>query len=182
MDEAQEAEALRSQIVDLSATLQGQIDLLVRIADEFSTLARLPQGEVARVSLRSVLESVVSLHQRAGQDLVLEMASDAAIEADEDQLRRMLGNLILNAQQAVEEKGSRVVVRATEQMIEVEDDGPGMPQEVAERAFEPQFTTRGSGSGLGLAIVKAICDRHGWRVEFESISVTGTAFRILFDA
>ncbi len=178
-DEAQEAEALRAQIVDLSATLQGQIDLLVRIADEFSTLARLPQGEVARVSLRSVLESVVSLHQRAGQDLELEMASDLAIEADEDQLRRMLGNLILNAQQAVEEKGSRVVVRATEQVIEVEDDGPGMPQEVAERAFEPQFTTRGSGSGLGLAIVKAICDRHGWRVEFESNPATGTAFRVL---
>lgn len=180
-DEAEEGESLRAHIVALSATLQGQIDLLVRIAEEFSTLARLPQGELAPMSLRTVLESVIALHQRAGQSLSLEMAGDWQLRADEDQLRRLLANLILNAQQAVGERGGHVVVRAGEDRIEVEDDGPGMPPEVAERAFEPQFTTRGSGSGLGLAIVKAICDRHGWGVEFVSQPSEGAVFRILLN-
>lgn len=178
-DEAEKGESLRAHIVALSATLQGQIDLLVRIADEFSTLARLPQGELSPMSLRTVLESVIALHQRSGQSLSLEMSGDWQVRADEDQLRRLLANLILNAQQAIGEQAGRVVVRAAEDRIEVEDNGPGMPPEVAERVFEPQFTTRGSGSGLGLAIVKAICDRHGWAVEFDSKPAEGAVFRVL---
>ena len=101
------------------------------------------------------------------------------MEADEDQLRRLLSNLILNALQALQGGEGEVVLRAREDRLEVEDNGPGMPPEIAARAFEPQFTTRGSGSGLGLAMVKAIADRHGWGVEFDSELGRGTVFRVL---
>ncbi|MGB0250222.1 MAG: sensor histidine kinase, partial [Flavobacteriales bacterium] len=181
LDEEQDADDLRKRFVSLSATLQGQIDLLARIADEFSTLARLPQREMGPVSLRATLASMVELHQRPGIRLSLDMEGELEVQADEDQLRRLLSNLILNAQQAIGDGPGEVTLSVRMGALEVVDDGPGMPAEVAERAFEPRFTTRGSGSGLGLAMVKAICDRHGWTVEFESKPAAGTTFRILFN-
>ena len=179
LDPNEDSEALRERMVSLSRTLQGQIDLLVRIADEFSTLARLPQGDMVALQLRPLMEAVVELHDMPGIALSLEMEEEVVIQADEDQVRRLMSNLILNAQQAMGEKGGTVVLKVDGHTIEVVDDGPGMPKEVADRAFEPRFTTRGSGSGLGLAIVKAIADRHGWGVEFDSEPSRGTTFRIL---
>ena len=141
LDPNEDSEALRDRMVSLSRTLQGQIDLLVRIADEFSTLARLPQGDMVAQPLRPLMESVVKLHDMPGIELSLVMAQEAAIEADEDQLRRLLSNLILNAQQAIGDRGGSIVLKADDRIIEVKDDGPGMPKEVADRAFEPRFTT-----------------------------------------
>lgn len=178
-DAAEQESDLREQIITLSTTLQGQIDLLVRIAEEFSTLARLPQGELRTLELRPLLEGVVALYAGAGARASLDMEGDWSLEADEDQLRRLLSNLMLNALQALQGGEGEVVLRAREDRLEVEDNGPGMPPEIAARAFEPQFTTRGSGSGLGLAIVKAIADRHGWSVEFDSELGRGTVFRVL---
>lgn len=179
LDPNEDSEALRNRMVSLSRTLQGQIDLLVRIAEEFSTLARLPQGELRTLELRPLLEGVVALYAGAEAQVSLDMEGDWSLEADEDQLRRLLSNLMLNALQALQGGEGEVVLRAREDRLEVEDNGPGMPPEIAARAFEPQFTTRGSGSGLGLAIVKAIADRHGWSVEFDSELGRGTVFRVL---
>ena len=178
-DAAEQESDLREQIITLSTTLQGQIDLLVRIAEEFSTLARLPQGELRTLELRPLLEGAVALYAGAGAQVSLDMEGDWSLEADEDQLRRLLSNLMLNALQALQGGEGEVVLRAREDRLEVEDNGPGMPPEIAARAFEPQFTTRGSGSGLGLAMVKAIADRHGWSVEFDSELGRGTVFRVL---
>ena len=178
-DAMEQESDLREQIITLSTTLQGQIDLLVRIAEEFSTLARLPQGELRTLELRPLLEGVVALYAGAEAGVSLDMEGDWSLEADEDQLRRLLSNLMLNALQALQGGEGEVVLRAREDRLEVEDNGPGMPPEIAERAFEPQFTTRGSGSGLGLAMVKAIADRHGWSVEFDSELGRGTVFRVL---
>ena len=178
-DAAEQESDLREQIITLSTTLQGQIDLLVRIAEEFSTLARLPQGELRTLELRPLLEGVVALYAGAEARVSLDMEGDWSLEADEDQLRRLLSNLMLNALQALQGGEGEVVLRAREDRLEVEDNGPGMPPEIAARAFEPQFTTRGSGSGLGLAMVKAIADRHGWGVEFDSELGRGTVFRVL---
>ena len=178
-DAAEQESDLREQIITLSTTLQGQIDLLVRIAEEFSTLARLPQGELRTLELRPLLEGVVALYAGAEARVSLDMEGDWSLEADEDQLRRLLSNLMLNALQALQGGEGEVVLRAREDRLEVEDNGLGMPPEIAARAFEPQFTTRGSGSGLGLAMVKAIADRHGWGVEFDSELGRGTVFRVL---
>ena len=178
-DAAEQESDLREQIITLSTTLQGQIDLLVRIAEEFSTLARLPQGELRTMEMRPLLEGVVALYAGAEARVSLDIEGDWSLKADEDQLRRLLSNLMLNALQALQGGEGEVVLRAREDRLEVEDNGPGMPPEIAARAFEPQFTTRGSGSGLGLAIVKAIADRHGWSVEFDSELGRGTVFRVL---
>ena len=171
---------LRERVVKLSATLQGQIDLLARIADEFSSMARLPQGEFRVLSLRGVLEAVVELHGKPEMGPTLIMEGDAQIKGDRDQIIRLFGNLVLNAQQAIGSRPGKVEIRVNADVseVEVEDNGPGMPPEVAHKAFEPRFTTRGSGTGLGLAIVKAIADRHQWAIEFISEEGKGTRFLI----
>ena len=180
-DTAEQESDLREQIITLSTTLQGQIDLLVRIAEEFSTLARLPQGELRGLELRPLLEGVVALYTGSEARVSLDMDGDWSLQADEDQLRRLLSNLMLNALQAFQGGEGEVTLRARKDRLEVEDNGPGMLPEIAARAFEPQFTTRGRGSGLGLAMVKAIADRHGWSVDFVSKPGEGTTFRILFN-
>lgn len=174
-------ETLGEGVVSLSEVLQGQIDLLSRIAGEFSTLARLPQGELVSTSLREILERVVKLCGIPGVGPRLEMEGDVEVSCDPDQVMRLFQNLILNAQQAVAGRDGEVWLRVcTDPMrVEVVDDGPGMDAGLLSRVFEPHFTTRGTGSGLGLPIVKAIADRHGWAVECRSEPGKGAVFSVI---
>ena len=64
-------------------------------------------------------------------------------------------------------------------IIEVEDDGPGIPPEVQERLFEPFFSTKKEGTGLGLPIAARIIDKHGGALEFRSSPGRGTVFDVL---
>ena len=181
-DEAVDAEEIRQRVVSLSEVLQGQIDVLSRIADEFSTLARLPQGEIEVVSLRGILEQVVELLVQPGVGPTLDMEGDQDVECDPDQMVRLFQNLVLNAQQAIGQgKGAvRIHVTHAPLCVEVVDSGPGMTEETLARIFEPRFTTRGSGSGLGLPMVKAIADRHGCTVACTSAIGEGTTFRVVW--
>ncbi len=183
-DDTVDSGELRERVVSLSDVLQGQIDVLSRIADEFSTLARLPQGEITAVSLRSVLEQVVELWAKPEVGPVLVMEGDAVIECDADQMVRLFQNLVLNALQAVGNGPGEVIIKVFHQplCVEVVDTGPGMKPEILARIFEPRFTTRGSGSGLGLPMVKAIAGRHGCRVECTSTLGEGTVFRVVWSA
>ena len=97
-------------------------------------------------------------------------------------LRRLLLNLVLNARDALEGRGGRITVRvehtAGRALLEVADDGPGIPAEVQEHLFEPFFTQRrqGRGSGLGLAVVYGIVSEHGGEVTVRSEPGEGARF------
>ena len=104
-----------------------------------------------------------------------------AAAADEDVLRQVLLNLILNALD-VSPRGGQVQLqgRAVEDGVElvVADEGPGIPPEVRDRLFEPFFTTKPNGTGLGLAIVHSLVDQHGGRVWADRGETGGAAFHI----
>ena len=113
--------------------------------------------------------------------------------ADPDQVHQALLNLLINAAQAMAPregaagKGTRieVAVRRTDDgrvALVVDDDGPGMPDDVRTHAFEPFFTTKKRGSGLGLAVVDQVARAHGGTVELDSRPGEGTRFTLVFPA
>jgi signal transduction histidine kinase len=107
------------------------------------------------------------------------------IQADREELRRAFINVLRNAIQAMNNVG-RIVVRT--QFIDgaiavtIRDFGPGIPPEVRERLFEPNFSTKTDGMGLGLAIVKKTIDDLGGTIAIESVSGEGTTVSIMLPA
>ena len=104
------------------------------------------------------------------------------IEADEQLLRQALFNLLLNAIQAVDGDAQIEVLaekrNASEALLEVRDNGPGVPADHRTEIFKPYFTTQKTGTGLGLAVVQQIVLAHGWEIECLPNSPKGAIFRI----
>jgi len=93
----------------------------------------------------------------------------------------MLNNLVQNAIQASKnEKERRVILRLIKQTshyhIEIEDNGSGIPSELEDKIFKPNFTTKSKGMGLGLAIVHTIVSNHNGSIQFKSAKNKGTVF------
>jgi signal transduction histidine kinase len=107
------------------------------------------------------------------------------LDANEGQLRQVCLGLASNALEAMEGRGSLTIrsrVRRGEVEIELEDEGPGIPEENLARIFDPFFTTKppGQGTGLGLAIAQGIVTDHGGRIEVRSTPGKGSTFRVVF--
>ncbi len=173
----------------ITTTLTEQIEALVRIANEFSTFARLPTRHPETLDLNAAIaEAVALLQEEAGADIQLDLAEDPlVIEADREELRRLYINLIKNALQAMPD-GGQVRVRTRPRAVgstngtpdmaysEVIDTGSGIPVEVRENIFEPNFSTKTSGMGLGLAIVKKTIEDMKSEIGFETEEGKGTTF------
>jgi signal transduction histidine kinase len=107
------------------------------------------------------------------------------VMADSQQLNHMLMNIILNAVQAMEEKGrltvkSYLLAENDKVRIEITDTGPGIPEDIVSHIFEPFFTTKeeGEGTGLGLSLAYSIVENHGGNIGVKSKPEEGTTFII----
>ena len=108
------------------------------------------------------------------------------ILADREQMRRVLINLLKNAEQSIPEGRQgviRITVRKKEGKVEIRirDNGQGIPENLREKIFQPNFTTKSSGMGLGLAICKRIIESMGGEIGFVSEVGGGTEFFIILD-
>ena len=108
------------------------------------------------------------------------------ILADREQMRRVLINLLKNAEQSIPEGRQgviRITVRKKEGKVEIRirDNGQGIPENLREKIFQPNFTTKSSGMGLGLAICKRIIESMGGEIGFVSEVGIGTEFFIILD-
>jgi signal transduction histidine kinase len=102
-----------------------------------------------------------------GIDVTLEVPEGVVVDADFDQLTRVLTNLLINAGQAMNGNGHIWIAAHREgasTTFRVRDDGPGVPADLWERIFEALFTTMAKGSGLGLALCRRIAEAHGGTV------------------
>lgn len=168
--------------------IASEVTRLEGILLEVLEYARPLQLNAVTVSLnelvRQMVETLAPEFEATGVELVAELdGACGPITADADLLRMALDNLLRNALQAIPKESGRhgkVVARTRSAgsvaEISVEDNGTGVPPEVADRVFQPFFTTKPSGSGLGLAIVSHIAREHGGRVRFENHPGKGAAF------
>lgn len=169
----------------VSNTLIEQIDNLTRIANEFSTFAKMPVSEMERINLTDVLRASYNLYKENESATFSYEAPEHEIFvlADKNELLRVFNNLMLNAIQAIpENKPGKVSVTvkesATSVAVHISDNGIGIKEEEAARLFTPNFTTKNSGTGLGLAISKNIIEGFGGKIYFRSEHGNGTTFTV----
>jgi two-component system nitrogen regulation sensor histidine kinase NtrY len=159
-------------------TIVRQVDDIRRMVDEFSRFARMPKPVMAADDVTDAVRQVVFLQRVGNADIDIEVEiPDEPMPARFDRrlISQGLTNIIKNAGEAVaavppgELGRGRIVVSAarvdSEIVIDVIDNGIGLPKENRSRLLEPYVTTRDKGTGLGLAIVGKILEEHGGRIE-----------------
>ena len=160
------------------ATIVNQVQAMKQLVNEFRDYARLPAAKLEPLDLNALVAEVLALYGHAIEQGRLKAACAVglpAIVGDATQLRQVIHNLVQNALDAVAERSEGQVQVSTEPVrnevgelravrLAVHDNGPGFPDKVLKRAFEPYVTTKSKGTGLGLAVVKKIADEHGARV------------------
>lgn len=168
--------------------LSAELDRLARFAHRFVSFARLPAPRPRRDDLAAFAAETVEAFRASWPAAEVRLARPPGeVDADFDRelLRQVLVNLVDNAAQALGEGGGRVTVtvaRAADgrPILEVADDGPGVPEALRERLFEPYVTGRpgAGGSGLGLAIARKIALDHGGDLELAAGEPPGAFFRL----
>jgi nitrogen fixation/metabolism regulation signal transduction histidine kinase len=193
-----------------------EVEVLKNMAQEFSTFAKLPEPRLAETDLNQTVRSILELYSSGmdGVDVKPTYAQGLpSALADADQLRRVIGNIVKNAVEAMEGKGSLTITTGmvggsagdestgaprargeasdrseaaqagpgtgADRMVRVtiSDTGPGIPEDMRERIFDPYFTTKKGGTGLGLAMAYRIIQDHGGRITVSTGS-DGTTFDI----
>ena len=196
---------LRRQLPDSkdAQTILGDIIKEAKMANaivlEVLDFVRPIRLQVERVTLAEVIRDAISMsesqvHRGAVRVAINLPADSSAIQGDPHQLRQLFTNLLTNAFEAMDGRGTVAIcaTRLAEEepsgereahsgpllMVEVSDDGPGVPQDLMDRIFSPFFTTKPQGSGLGLAIVRKIVDAHDGRIDVSARAGGGTRFRV----
>ncbi|RJE70570.1 HAMP domain-containing sensor histidine kinase [Reichenbachiella sp. MSK19-1] len=162
--------------------LLSQIDMLDEIVTSFSHFAKMPTPLKEPFDIGQVLEKSVDLHVDKKIELSLE-PGEHIVQGDIKLFGRIFNNLILNAFQAMkrEELPSLQVTLARKGsliLITFSDHGDGIPEDIKEKVFVPNFSTKESGSGIGLAVAKRGIEHAGGAIWFESAVGQGTTFFI----
>jgi two-component system OmpR family sensor kinase len=172
--------------------IEEEADRMGSLVDDMLLLARLDQGrplEHQPVDLTHITRDAVDDARAVAPERPIAFSPNGAVfvPGDEARLRQVLGNLLQNANRHTPPETPvrvRVVNSEAEAVIEVADDGPGMPVEDANRVFErfwrsdPSRARASGGAGLGLSIVAAIAAAHGGRAEVQSAPGYGSVFRV----
>ena len=196
--------AYRKLVDTTREIVEDEVGTLRRLVTEFSNFARLPQAQLEQSDLCEFLGSqqrrlqtvddedglTDSLGNRLGPvgnvEIELELPQGPALaHLDAQMLGRALSNLVRNAMQAILANGKpagRVIIRLARDddywVIDVDDNGPGIPESMRGSIFDPYVTTRSEGTGLGLAIAKKIVIEHGGTIAASSNSLGGARLRL----
>ena len=170
-------------------TIKNQGQSLIHFTDSYRRLSGLQPPVPKKFSLTRLLQNIQLLHtpdmQQQHISFGLELYEpEIEITADEKLLSQTLINLLKNAMQALEgQENKQINIRVNQDkqllIIEVTDNGPGIPTEIQEDIFVPFFTTKPSGTGIGLSLSRQIIQMHGGNLSVQSIPYAETCFRIV---
>ncbi len=178
---------LREDLPSLLAESQDGLNRVTKIVQDLKDFSRVDQAERQQADLNAALEStlnVVANEVKYKAEVVRELGQIPAVDCVPAQINQVFMNLLLNAAQAIHDKGKIFIRSGLENnhvWFEIEDTGKGMSAEIQQRIFEPFFTTKpvGKGTGLGLSIsYDIIVKKHGGRMDVRSQPDKGTCFRL----
>jgi len=183
----------------LLADIISESKLANAIVVEMLEFVRPIRLQVERTNVADVLHQAITMAEtkarRGDTSVTLDLNPELpVIEGDHHQLCQVFTNLLTNAFEALDGRGVIAITATTAALeeifgrephaatktvvVDVADNGPGVPPDLTDRIFNPFFTTKPQGSGLGLAIVRKIVDAHDGRIDVSSNAETGTRFRI----
>ncbi len=174
---------------DLNTIIQ-EVDRLNKLVVQVLDYAKLKELNLTSFSLNNLVNKIVILFKQEIKNkqiiFYLELSSDISlIEADKDQIRQILMNVVINAIQAIPEKG-KIKIKTEKDLLRgepavklvIEDNGIGIAEKDLNQIFDPFFSTKEQGSGLGLSIVYKLVEGHQGEIKVESKEGEGTKFII----
>lgn len=188
-----------SQELQLEGENQRLMSLIVKeaarlsnILNDFLVYARVKQPSFGKVEINRLVSDVLEIaqkHPTFTDAIKVKMESDDTtvyVSGDEEQIKQILINLVVNAMESVGDRDGfvelrilgNIPARSDQVLISISDNGHGMPREVKEKIFTPFFSTKKEGTGLGLAIVKRLVDNMGGKIWVETSPHGGTTFKI----
>jgi len=178
------------EIKVLTSTISRQVDDIGKLIDEFSSFARMPEPEIKLDNLSKCLNESFLLFSNSHKNIKFSInkeKQDIYFQFDKFQISQCFNNLIKNAVEAVEKipNPSISINLKTENnkiFIDVIDNGIGISKEMANKIFEPYFTTKNKGTGLGLSIVKKIIEDHNGKIKIDkNKQMAGITSLIIFE-
>ena len=178
---------LREDVASLLAECEEGLGRVKKIVSDLRDFSRVDRAEWQWADVHQGLDSTLNIvwnELKYKAEVRKEYGELPEIECMPSQLNQVFMNLLVNAAQAIEERGVITIRTGTDGKawvwVEVEDTGKGIPPEHLRRIFEPFFTTKpvGKGTGLGLSLSYGIVERHGGRIDVRSEVGKGTVFRV----
>jgi signal transduction histidine kinase len=190
-DEIRDSAAEKDDVLELAGRMERILTRGLQTVDRLRDFSRQSSEETEAIptNLNAIAHEALDISRpRMGSRIVLTIESGNPPETmlrPSDCLTAIV-NLLFNAADALQGEGAIVVRTGASDggaWIEVQDNGPGIPSDIKNRILEPFFTTKGeAGTGLGLSIVHAFTERHGGRLEVESVPGEGAKFKLWFPA
>ncbi|MEN8710984.1 MAG: ATP-binding protein [Arenicellales bacterium] len=171
-------------------TISEQVESMKEMVNAFSSYAQPVSMNIHDINLNQLIADVVELHKGHSGQVEFTLLLDDSIPLmmlDSGRMRQVLNNLIVNALQALQHTENAKLLISTQSgtgknekivTITLEDNGPGIQNELMDKLFEPYVTSKEKGSGLGLAIVKKIIDEHGGAIWAKNMKNNGSCFTI----
>lgn len=170
------------KVKKMSATMVDQIDLIAAVSSAFSQFAQLPEKNNETFNLVKEVGNILEIFS---SDRIFPHSnrSDILVNMDKIYLNRIITNLVTNAKQAEVPERPLMINVNMEQInkritISVEDNGSGIPPEIMDRIFEPNFTSKNSGMGLGLTMVRKMVEDYNGEITVKSEFGKGTRFMV----
>ncbi|PID99861.1 MAG: PAS domain-containing sensor histidine kinase [Thiothrix nivea] len=190
-----------SFLARMTGTIIQQVDALKAMVNAFSDYARAPALVIQAIDLNRIIADVTVLYHENPQQVILALELEQGLpplQLDQHRIRQLLVNLIKNALEALgadeiaagnEKKQLNIITRLVKVeddkqahyvLLSLQDNGPGIPENLLPQLFEPYVTSKRKGTGLGLAIVKKIVEEHGGTLSAGNLEPKGAMINIRF--